>query len=125
MTELKQTIELSGKKFEHTISYEVMQKYMCVSVTVGTFKSYEEARTKAQEVYDKNPHVSIDLVVRDGYGTSVVRQSLLEFDACDGTQQNYSDLYGWFGTPPVYNADYKDSKNYGYEFYTKLTKQYS
>ena len=122
----KQTIELTGKKYEHTLSYEVMQKHTCVSETVGTYMTYEAAWPKLMEVYKENPHVSIDLVVRDGYGTPVVRQALIELDACDNTQPTYSDPYGdRFSIYSAYNSDYKDYPNEGKEFYTRPAKQFS
>ena len=120
----KQTIELTGKKYEHTLSYEVMQKHLCISETVATYKTYEESWPKLMEVYKENHHVSIDLVVRDGYGTPVFRQALIELDACDNTQQTYSDPYGVLCPYSAYNADYKDYPNEGREFYTRPTKLY-
>ena len=54
---------------------------------------------------------------------SSLRTSVLELQSSDSNQM-YSDPYGHFGQPSVYNKAYLDSPNGGYEFYTQPTKQW-
>lgn len=113
-------------KLTHKITYEVMRKHFCVSETVGTFESYNECLEIFKSTFEDSRHASIDLVVRDGTGVLVFRKPLIEIDDCkDGKELTYSDPYGWFGIPSVYNSDYKNFPNGGFEFYTKPTKTYS
>lgn len=107
----------------HTLSYEVMSKQFCISETVATFSTYREAIPTFEKTFDQCKHASIDLVVRDGAGTPLFRTSVLELQSSDSNQM-YSDPYGHFGQPSVYNRAYLDSPNGGYEFYTQPTKQW-
>lgn len=110
----------------HTLSYEVMDcRSHIVSETVATYSSYDLCLDKFYKVLHEAKHAKIDLVVRDGSGTSIFRTSLLDISVGykDNKGTQYSDLYGWFGYPSVYNADYKDASNSGYEFYSKPIKQ--
>lgn len=109
----------------HTLSYEVMDcRTHLVSETVETYSSYDACLGKFYAILNEAGHAKIDLVVRDGTGSPLFRTSLLDMSFVDRDfkGQLYSDPYGWFGTPSVYNADYKDAPNSGYEFYTKPTK---
>ena len=112
----------------HTLSYEVMDcRTHSVSETVATYSSYDACLDKFYKVLDEAKHAKIDLVVRDGLGSPIFRTSLLDMSFVDKEHkgQSYSDPYGWFSTPSVYNSDYKDAPNNGYEFYTRPTKQWS
>lgn len=112
----------------HTLSYEVMGcKTHIVSETVATYPSYNACLDKFYATLNEAKHAKIDLVVRDGLGSPVFRTSLLDLCLIDKEHrgQYYSDPYGWFGIPSVYNSDYKDAPNGGYEFYTRPTKQRS
>ena len=115
-------------KTTHTLSYEVMDcRTHLVSETVATYSSYDACLDKFYKVLDEAKHAKIDLVVRDGLGTPIFRTSLLDMCSVDKEYkgQFYSDLYGRFGSPSVYNAAYRDAPNGGYEFYTKPTKLWS
>ena len=112
--------------YEHTLSYEVMDcsKYN-MSETVGTYSSFDECCDKFHFIFNSVGHAKIDLVVRDGRGTPVFRKTL--FGLCDVKKDSgemYTDPYGHYNSPSVYNTVYKDSPNQGYEFYTPSTKSY-
>lgn len=112
----------------HTLSYEVMDcRTHLVSETVATYSSYDACLDKFYKILYEAKHAKIDLVVRDGLGSPIFRTSLLDMSFVDKDCKVllYSDPYGWFGTPSVYNSAYKDAPNSGYEFYTKPTKQWS
>lgn len=112
----------------HTLTYEVMDcRTHLVSETVATYPSYNACLDKFYKILDEAKHAKIDLVVRDGLGSPIFRTSLLDMSLIDKDHKgySYSDPYGWFGTPSVYNSDYKDAPNSGYEFYTHPTKQWS
>lgn len=61
------TMELSGKIYEHTLSYEVMDcRTNLISETVSTYSSYDDCLDKFHKVLDEAKHAKIDLVVCDG-----------------------------------------------------------
>lgn len=112
----------------HTLSYEVMDcRIHLISETVATYSSYNACLEKFYKILEEAKHAKIDLVVRNGLGEPIFRTSLLDVNVVnkDYKEQLYSDPYGWFGNPSVYNSTYKDSPNNGYEFYTKPTEQWS
>ena len=106
---------------KHSLTYEVMRKRFGISETAGTYKTYTRALPRFQKVYAESKHASIDLVVRDGTGKPLFRKSLIDLDALDGSTV-YRDLYGWFGNPSVYNPDYAQGEDGGYEFYSPPSK---
>lgn len=105
---MRHEVDLS---FEHHITYEVMRIVCCVSETVATFKTFAECTKAFTETMGDSKHASIDLVLRNGNGDLLFRQTLLESNMRQGCEPEYSDPYGWFG-PSVFNKDY------GYESYS-------
>lgn len=114
-------------RMTHTISYEVMDcRNHIVCETVKTYPCYDSCLDIFYKILNESKHARIDLVVRDGLGTPMFRTPLLDMEYVEKSNAGpyYSDPFGHFGNPTVYNSDYKDSQNAGYEFYTKPTKQW-
>ena len=120
-------MELSNKRYDHKLSYEVMDcRTNLISETVSTYSSYDDCLDTFYKVLDEAKHAKIDLVVRDGSGSPIFRKTILDMSFSDSEYKgkSYSDPYGWFGIPSVYNSDYENAPNNGYEFYTKPTKRW-
>lgn len=114
-------------RMTHTISYEVMDcRNHIVCETVKTYPCYDDCLDIFYKTLNESKHARIDLVVRDGLGMPIFRTTLLDLSYIEDktSEPCYLDPYGHYDSPSVYNSDYKDSPNVGYEFYTMPTKQW-
>ena len=58
--------------------------------------TYMECLDHLKNLFDKQNHISIDVVLYDGDGVQVFRKSVTEISRCDGDNPCFLDRKGWY-----------------------------
>ncbi len=111
---------MTPKHYECQLTYELLRFSTFELQTVFTGKTFKDCLEELKNNADERlqTHFSIDVVVRDGDGVPMFRQSLFSLNAIDNNEVKYIDLYGRYGHC-VYNENFKHKYWRGNENYSR------